>query len=184
MDNLEHIEHNRWRSCTTCKNTIPFGGKYWVCSVSTCNRKNTDYAFCSVNCWDAHVPIMKHRNAWAEEKRAPTQEEWKQKKAQELQEIELRRKRTAEVEERGGGGGEVEAKMTKTVGKVPKETLIVVSRLKKYVNGRSGLKTSDGVMDVLSEIVRDVMDEAIHRAAAAGRSTVLDRDVKPKRPVF
>lgn len=180
---MNNPEGNRWRFCTTCKNAIPFGGKYWVCSVSTCNRKNTDYAFCSVNCWDAHVPIMRHRNAWAEEKRAPTREEWEQKKAQEKEEVERQRERAAERDE-GVKRSEVEARMSKTEDTAPEEVLIVVSRLKKYVKCRSELKTSDGVMDVLSDIIRDVMDEAILRAATAGRSTVLDRDVQKIHPVF
>ena len=33
-------------------------------------------AFCSVNCWDAHAPIMRHRDSWAEESRLPTASAW------------------------------------------------------------------------------------------------------------
>jgi hypothetical protein len=32
--------------------------------------------FCSVACFQAHVPTLRHRDAWAEEKRAPTFEAW------------------------------------------------------------------------------------------------------------
>ena len=28
-----------WRRCSTCKGEIAFSSSYWVCSVSTCNRK-------------------------------------------------------------------------------------------------------------------------------------------------
>ena len=50
-----------WCSCSTCKKPIAFQQTYYVCSVSTCNRKRNGFFFCSVACWDAHVPIMRHR---------------------------------------------------------------------------------------------------------------------------
>ena len=56
-----------WRRCSSCKKEIAFGAPHWICSVSSCNRKGSSYVFCSVGCWDAHVPIMRHREAWAEE---------------------------------------------------------------------------------------------------------------------
>jgi len=65
-----------WRRCNSCKKPIEFKAKYWVCNVSTCNRKRTGLVFCGVSCWDAHVPMMNHRETWAEERRAPTPEEW------------------------------------------------------------------------------------------------------------
>ena len=60
-----------WRRCNTCKAEIGFGVKYFVCNVSTCNRKRTGMVFCSVECWDAHLPTARHRDAWAVEKVAP-----------------------------------------------------------------------------------------------------------------
>ena len=60
-----------WRQCSTCKKDIPYGHVYHVCSVSTCNRKRTGLVFCSLDCWDAHLPDANHRNAWAVEERAP-----------------------------------------------------------------------------------------------------------------
>jgi len=62
-----------WRRCSTCKSDIGFGKKHFVCSVSTCNRKRTGLAFCSVECWDAHLPTARHRDAWAVEKVSPRQ---------------------------------------------------------------------------------------------------------------
>jgi len=59
---------------------------------------------------------------------------------------------------------------------LPRDILIVVSKLKAYVRARSGMNTSDGAMDVLSDIVREIADRAIQKAAADGRKTVLDRD--------
>lgn len=60
-----------WKKCAACKKPIGFNVTYWSCSVSTCNRNATNYAFCSVMCWDSHVPVYNHRNAWAKEKTSP-----------------------------------------------------------------------------------------------------------------
>jgi hypothetical protein len=67
---------NAWSRCTACKRDIGFGAIYWQCSVSTCNRRNTDYTFCSVACWDSHIATLRHRDAWAVEAKAPTREAW------------------------------------------------------------------------------------------------------------
>ena len=56
-----------WKRCSTCKKPIAFAASYYACSVSTCNRKGALFAFCSVDCWDAHVPVLRHRDAWANE---------------------------------------------------------------------------------------------------------------------
>ena len=55
---------------------MPYSHDYWVCNVSTCNRKRVGFVFCSVTCWDSHLPLMNHREAWAEERKSPTQDEW------------------------------------------------------------------------------------------------------------
>jgi hypothetical protein len=65
-----------WRRCNSCKKPINYGKLYWVCNVSTCNRKRTGLIFCEVSCWDAHVPMMNHKESWAEERKAPTRDEW------------------------------------------------------------------------------------------------------------
>jgi hypothetical protein len=49
-----------------------------------------------VNCWDAHVPMLRHRESWAEEARSPTPEEW----ARRLREAEAAARRKG-VRERG-----------------------------------------------------------------------------------
>ncbi len=72
---------NAWSRCTACKRDIGFGAVYWVCSVSTCNRRNTDYTFCSVACWDSHVATLRHRDSWAVEARAPGREAWEREQA-------------------------------------------------------------------------------------------------------
>jgi histone H3/H4 len=56
------------------------------------------------------------------------------------------------------------------------EVLVVVSKIKSYIKDRSGMNTSGGVAPVLSDKVRRLCDEAIERARADGRKTVMDRD--------
>ncbi len=64
-------ESNVWRECNACKKPIIHRAKYQVCSVSTCNRKRTGMVFCSVECWEVHLPLANHRDAWAVEETAP-----------------------------------------------------------------------------------------------------------------
>jgi len=65
-----------WKRCSTCRGPIAYGSTYYVCSVSTCNRVRTIYRFCKVECWEEHLPLMRHREAWAVEETAPTREAW------------------------------------------------------------------------------------------------------------
>jgi histone H3/H4 len=59
---------------------------------------------------------------------------------------------------------------------VANDVLIVVSKLKAYVRAASGMNTSESVIEVLSDRVRALCDQAIEQARAAGRKTVMDRD--------
>ena len=61
--------------------------------------------------------------------------------------------------------------------KVPREVLIVASKLKAYIRARAGFNTSDRCLEALSDHVRAICDEAIERARADERRTVLDRDI-------
>src|SRR5262249_59539125 len=70
-----------WLKCSACRSDIAFGSKYFQCSVSTCNRARTRLVFCSVSCWDSHVATLRHRDAWAEDKIAPTQAAWERELA-------------------------------------------------------------------------------------------------------
>jgi hypothetical protein len=72
-----------WLRCTECKSEIAFGEKYYQCSVSTCNRSKLRLVFCSIVCWDSHLGEARHREAWAEEARAPTREAWQREQASE-----------------------------------------------------------------------------------------------------
>jgi len=62
---------DQWRRCSACKGPITVGARYWTCNVSTCNRKRTGLVFCSVTCWEVHLPGANHRESWAVEQTAP-----------------------------------------------------------------------------------------------------------------
>ncbi len=70
-----------WLKCSACRSDIAFGSKYFQCSVSTCNRARTRLVFCSVPCWDSHVATLRHRDAWAEDKIAPSKAAWERELA-------------------------------------------------------------------------------------------------------
>src|SRR4029453_1671440 len=161
------MDANTWRVCSTCKQPIAFGVGYYVCNVSTCNRKATDFAFCSVACWDAHVPTFRHRDSWAVEQRAPTRAAWEGQRQRDETEAADRATRAAE---------RVQPTPIVQADDVPVDILIVASKLKAVIRARSGMSTSDTVLDVLSDRVRTLCDAAIDNASQAGRKTVLDRD--------
>lgn len=57
-----------------------------------------------------------------------------------------------------------------------KEVLVVASKVKNYIKSSGDMKTSAGVLEVLSDRLRAMCDQAIESARADGRKTVLDRD--------
>ncbi|OFZ69919.1 MAG: hypothetical protein A3K03_01235 [Bdellovibrionales bacterium RIFOXYD1_FULL_44_7] len=57
-----------------------------------------------------------------------------------------------------------------------KDVLVVASKIKNYIRAKSSLNTSAAVMDILSDKVRLLCDQAIERAKADSRKTVMDRD--------
>ena len=156
-----------WARCNGCKGDIDFDQLYYVCSVSTCNRKGNELRFCSVECWDVHVPVMRHREAWAEERHSPSQAQWERDNPQPPA--------TRQDSDRTTSAAPPAA-LAET--DLPHDVLVVVSKLKAYVRARSGMNTSDSVMGVLSDRLRALCDEGIRRAAADGRRTLMDRDFK------
>lgn len=160
-------EVNLWKRCSACKNPIELGATYWTCNVSTCNRKRTALQFCSVTCWEVHLPGANHRETWAEEQRAPRTVHAPQAPARENEKSRTGTERIVHDAPRPTPDADI-----------PKEILIVASRLKEYIRAKSGFKTSDRILVPLSEIVRRACDDAIRSAERAERMTVLDRDVK------
>jgi len=160
-----------FKQCSTCKQGIAFGVSYYVCSVSTCNRKATDFTFCSVACWDAHVPVYRHRDAWAEDRDAPTRAQAQVAAQQATTQAAVRAAAHAERADAAR-----EPTPIRETGPIPNDVLVIASKMKAYVRARSGMNTSDGVLPVLSGKLRALCDDAIERASQAGRKTILDRD--------
>jgi histone H3/H4 len=59
-----------------------------------------------------------------------------------------------------------------------KESLVIASKVKNYIKETSELKCSAAVIDVLSEKVRVLCDEAMKNAKADGRKTVQEKDFR------
>lgn len=57
-----------------------------------------------------------------------------------------------------------------------KETLVVASKVKNYISASSEMKCSAKVIDVLSDKVREMCDQAIANAKKDKRKTVQDKD--------
>lgn len=152
-----------YRKCSTCKKPIAYSADYFKCSVSTCNRKATALFFCTVDCWDAHVPDANHRDAWAEKETAPAGP------APEAAPVDKVRKVVAPRTQPIADTSDDE---------LPRDILIVMSKLKNYIKARSGFRTSDGVSDPLSDAVRKLCVASIKSAAQNERNTVLARDVE------
>lgn len=199
-----------WMRCSACKRDIGWAAIHWVCSVSTCNRHNTNYKFCSVACWDSHVATLRHRDAWAVEERAPSPGAAAREPALPTRPPAPAAAPAPMVRPAATAPAPAPAPTVRSTATsaeparrlVPppaapsatsaaptlteaddSEILIVVSKLKKYIRDRSGMNTSDSVAEVLSDHVRAICDDAIRTAATDGRKTVLDRDVpKVRRP--
>lgn len=182
-----------WKRCSTCRGPIDFGSIYYVCSVSTCNRARVTYRFCTVECWEEHLPLMRHREAWAVEETAPTREAWEGGETSasssppdgptsEISKVDV----TPGTATPPVVAASPDAPRRRIrVGSAPKsaaapeppgEVLVVVSRFKNYVKERFGMNTSDGVVDALSDHLRVVTRRAAENARADGRKTVMDRD--------
>lgn len=200
-----------WLLCSACRTDIAFGAKYFQCSVSTCNRARMRLVFCSVACWDSHVATLRHREAWAEDKIAPTQVAWERELASEPREpvrvVAAPRPAAAPIARPGVQVPQTRlataapiavaeaAPVRRVIGEpapaasagvalndiVDRDLLIVVSKLKKYIKDRSGMNCSDAVAEVLSDHVRVLCDDSIRAAGRDERKTVLDRDVPRPR---
>ena len=171
-----------WKRCGVCKRDLGFNAEFYECSVSTCTSGRGHPVFCSVRCWEQHVPVMRHRDAWAEQKVSPSRVQWE----------------AAQAPTPGGGwcGTSALAERptpaprrivvdARTPARIPPDpglaadVLVVASKLKAYIRARSGMNTSESVLEEVSRIVREQADRAIEQARLEGRKTVMDRDFKP-----
>jgi histone H3/H4 len=177
---MTELSESHWRHCSMCKVGIGFEAEYFTCSVSTCNRKRTGLFFCSLPCFEAHLPTARHRDAWAESQRSPSvaaaQAESEAEAGDEEDSEELGEAPGAPQRRIVSGARPAPPEAAEERGESGSDVLIVVSKLKKYVRDRSGMNTSDAVVAVLSDHVRELCREAIRQAGQDGRRTVLDRD--------
>lgn len=152
---------DEWRKCSICKKSINYGQKYQKCSVSTCKKS----VYCSVDCWEVHVPVLGHKSPWAEEERAPLKGQEEERQARRILVTPKKVDESTDIPNLNSND-------------LPKDILIVISKLKAYVKARSDMNTSGDVGDALSEIVRKHVDGAIREARMDGRKTVMGRDFK------
>jgi len=146
-----------WRKCSVCKSEIDYNKTYYVCSVSSCNKKRSPTQFCSVSCWDAHNAVLNHMSAGADEERSPSKSDIQNSESPPRRKIIVKPKKESNSNNHD-------------------EILVVVSKLKAYINETSGLNTSADVMPELSNLIRTQCDKAIERARISGRKTVMARD--------
>jgi hypothetical protein len=164
---------NYFKLCSTCKTPIAYRAKYYRCSVSTCNKKVTALYFCSVPCWDAHVPDARHRDAWAEVETAPESAERDDTSSTSIAHAAPARRVVS-----GRALDTTSAAAEANNSDVAEDVLVVMSKLKAYVKGKSEMRTSDGVSEPLSDHLRRICTQAIRSAATNNRTTVLARDIE------
>ena len=110
---------------------------------------------------------MNHREAWAEEAKAPTQFEYARS--------------TAMDNEEGGGRAPQRtilpgASVQKAAPQIATDTLVVVSKVKALIQDQSKFSVSQCAIDALTRIVVAESLKAIESARRAERKTVMGRD--------
>lgn len=175
-----HVETPCWRKCSSCKKPIGFNARYFTCSVSTCNGQRTGYVFCSVPCFEVHLPTARHKDAAAMENKSPAEGAAEPRRiviANSSADLMSRASTPANMAKSASAATPASASQSSGKGSVgPKEVLVIASRLKDYIQARSDMNTSAAVMDVLSDHLRVITDRAIENARSERRKTVLDRD--------
>ena len=176
-----------WKKCSSCKKEIGFDTKYYLCSVSTCRHSRTGYRFCSVPCWDAHLGYANHREAWAEEAQSPSKEKH-------IAELHAAAAPTREPQRKIvtsnpspsvplASSPSASSTAPSSANKLgPVETLVVVSRVKEYIRQNSEMNTSECCINSLTKVIANECLRAIEKAKAAGRKTVMGRDVRDVTP--
>ena len=160
------MEQNFWSPCSTCKKPIPFSSNYQECSVSTCQSGRLSLHFCSIPCWDAHLGFARHRESTAIEMKAPSREEYEAS----LIKPEIKAPRRIIVSS--------PSSHTPSNDEYTGDTLVVVSKVKQYIREQSEYNTSQCCIEALTQKVAEECRKAIENARAAGRKTVMGRDVE------
>ena len=176
---MENTIASEWRKCSTCKKPISFNKAYYECNVSTCTGVRTGYVFCTISCWEVHLPGAKHRNAGAIEKKSPTLQQFQSMQqsesgAQSSQSVPQRRiVVSSQISDRANQTQSSAAKSS-----MSNEVLVVVSKMKQHIRDLSDMNTSEDVNQILSDMIRKECEKAIENARADGRKTVMARDFK------
>jgi hypothetical protein len=170
------VEQSFWRKCSQCKKPIGLRAKYYECSVSTCTGSRTGYVFCSVPCWEVHVPGARHRDASAIENTAGTTP-WVPPGTTASTPTPASSAATIST---GGAQRRIVPARVAPASPVSAEVLVVVSKIKDYIRARADMNTADDVKEVLSEHLRDLCDGAIDSARQDGRKTVMKRDFRAR----
>lgn len=157
------ITQSYWKKCSSCKKAISLNSKYYECSVSTCTGERTGYVFCSIACFEVHLPGAKHRSAGAVEKTAPMTANPDAPKRIIVQSAQSSAPATNQPQKKSS---------------MENEVLVVVSKMKQYIKDVSDMNTSEDVNQVISHMVRIQLDRAIENARREGRKTVMARDFK------
>ena len=168
-----------WKKCSSCKNPIGHQQKHFVCSVSTCNGLRTGYVFCSVPCFERHLPGARHRDAAAVEAISPGSSMTHSSASVNSDST----KSTSAATQTSAAVTTAPKRIIPTTNQPstfrasePQEVLVIASRLKEYIQKKSDFNTSASVMDVISHHIRIISERAIDNARAEGRRTVMDRD--------
>jgi hypothetical protein len=176
------VHQNFWRVCSSCKKQLPYLGNYYECNVSTCSGKRTGFVFCSVLCWETHLPQARHRDAWAIEKKAPSLAQFKAESSGESvsaaappNPTPTRRIIVSSPSQTGPN-----LKTSANPSSMEHEVLVVVSKMKQYIKDKSDMNTSADVADILSEMIRRACDDAMDTARGDGRKTVMAKDFESK----
>lgn len=158
-------QENHWKKCSSCKKPLGFNVKYYTCSVSTCNGQRTGYVFCSVPCFEVHLPSARHKSAAAIEMRSPAATSASQLASSSSQ---GQRRIISQPPQTFTSPSAMNPQSS--------EVLVIASRLKDYIQKSSDMNTSADVMQVLSNHLRGLCDRAIGEARSSGRKTVMARD--------
>jgi len=158
-----------WQKCNVCKKEIPFQSKYYICSVTTCQSVKLGLHFCSVPCWDSHLGFARHKDAAAIESTSPSKNDYLANLNKEAPARRIIAPLNLQVD--------TSQPLPKTQGPIEVDTLVVVSKVKKLISDQSTLNTSQCAIDALTQKVVSECLKAIENAKAAGRKTVMGRDI-------
>ena len=168
-----------WKKCSTCKKPIGYERDHYICSVSTCQHKRKGFQFCSVTCWDAHLGFANHREAYAEEAKSPSREQFAA-----MQDVESSKpKAVAQPKDDRAprriivDSGPSSSASAVDPSNIKTDTLVVVSKVKALIKEQADFNTSKCCIDALTKKVIAECLKGIEKAKEAERKTVMGRDI-------